>query len=253
MMGLYGSLVTGAVSLHRMFEVLEIPIEVEEPKQPVTKSEWVGEVEFDQVVFGYGAEPVLNGVSFRLRAGHTYLLTGVSGAGKSTVADLIVRLCDPQSGVVRLDSVDVRHIPLHTLRDQIALVEQTPILFHGTIADNIAYGRPDASNDEVERAAIEASLNMPLDTPAGERGGTLSAGQRQRVAIARALLRNPRVLILDEPFAALDEEARAAVLATLDRVTRSRTALIITHDAERMTGEVLLLKNGRVESACVSR
>jgi ATP-binding cassette subfamily B protein len=252
MMGLYGSLVTGAVSLHRMFEVLEIPIEVQEPAKPVHQ-EWRGEVMFDQVVFGYGAAPVLDGVSFRLEAGRTYLLTGASGAGKSTIADLIVRLCDPQSGVVKLDGVDVRNIPLTVLRDQIALVEQTPILFHGTIGDNIAYARQGATREELERAAMEASLNMPLDTEAGERGGALSAGQRQRVAIARALLRNPRVLVLDEPFAALDDEARAAVTATLDRVLRSRTGLVITHDAERMTGEVLLLKNGRVESACLSR
>jgi len=252
LMGLYGSLVTGAVSLHRMFEVLEIPIEVEEPKEPVVR-QWAGELEFDEVVFGYGSEPVLRGVSFRLQAGRTYLLTGSSGAGKSTIADLAVRLCDPQSGVVRLDGIDVRSIPLATLRNQVALVEQTPILFHGTIADNIAYARPDASSEEVQRAASEASLNLPLETEAGERGGTLSAGQRQRVAIARALLRDPRVLILDEPFAALDDEARAAVMATLERVTRARTALIITHDAERMTGELMVLKNGRVDSACVSQ
>jgi ATP-binding cassette subfamily B protein len=251
MMGLYGSLVTGAVSLHRMFEVLEIPIEVQEPAKPVHQ-EWRGTVTFENVVFGYGGAPVLDGVSFRLEAGRTYLLTGASGAGKSTIADLIVRLCDPQSGVVKLDGVDVKDIPLADLRDQIALVEQTPILFHGTIGDNIAYARPGAMREELERAAQEASLDMPLETEAGERGGALSAGQRQRVAIARALLRNPCVLILDEPFAALDDDSRAAVIETLDRVLRSRTGLVITHDADRMTGEVLLLKNGRIE-ACVPR
>jgi ATP-binding cassette subfamily B protein len=152
LMSLYGSLVTGAVSLRRMFELLEIPMEVREPDDPVEVTTWRGELELESVTFGYNA-PVLRGASMRLAAGRTYVLTGASGAGKSTLVDLLVRLYDPAGGTVRLDGHDVRRIPLRVLRGQIAVVEQTPILFHGTVGENIAYTRPEASPAEVAEAA----------------------------------------------------------------------------------------------------
>ncbi len=249
LMSLYGSLVTGAVSLRRMFEVLEIPVEVREPEGPfVAPAEWAGEVAFRGVHFRYEAAPVLAGVDFRLAPQSVTMLSGPSGAGKSTIGDLLLRLADPDQGSVLLDGVDVRQIPLGTLRELVGLVEQTPVLFHGTIAENIAFARPEATEGEVQAAATAAALSLPLETPVGERGNALSAGERQRIAIARALLRNPRVLILDEPVSALDEATRAGILVTLRTALAGRTALVITHD-ERLLDDarVLRLKDGKVD------
>lgn len=252
LMSLYGSLVTGAVSLRRMFELLEIPIEVKDPVDPVAVNEWRGELTVDAVTFGYNA-PVLRGASMHLEAGKTYVLTGASGAGKSTLVDLLVRLYDPAEGTVSLDGHDVRRIPLQVLRQKIAVIEQSPILFHGTAGENIAYSRPEASQAELEDAARAAALGLTLDTEVGERGSALSAGERQRVAIARALLRDPRVLILDEPVAALDGAARLAIRQTLERVLAGRTALIISHEQFWEGGEALELVDGRVRKvACPS-
>jgi ATP-binding cassette, subfamily B, bacterial len=252
LMSLYGSLVTGAVSLRRMFELLEIPIEVQEPAEPVAVAAWRGELTVENVTFGHNA-PVLRGASMHLEAGKTYVLTGASGAGKSTLVDLLVRLYDPGEGVVRLDGQDVRRIPLAVLRQQIAVIEQTPILFHGTVGENIAYSRPEASDSELAAAARAAALELPLETEVGERGSALSAGERQRVAIARALLRDPRVLILDEPVAALDGAARGAIRQTLERVLTGRTGLIISHEAFWEGGEALELMDGQIRKvACPS-
>jgi ATP-binding cassette subfamily B protein len=240
LMSLYGGLVTGAVSLRRVFEVFDIPIEVHDPGGAGVPVE--GAVEFRDVFF----ENVLQGASFRLEPGRIYTLIGASGAGKSTIADLIVRLYDTTSGAVLLDGRDVREWPLAVLRDQIAIVEQTPILFNASLAENIAYAQPSATSAEIERAAREAALTLPLDQMAGERGTALSAGERQRVAVARALLRRPRVLILDEPTASLDERTADEVMATLQRALAGRTGLIITHQARVMAGEVLELREGGV-------
>ncbi|MBC7927063.1 MAG: ABC transporter ATP-binding protein [Bryobacteraceae bacterium] len=248
LMSLYGSLVTGAVSLRRMFEVLDLPVEVQEPEHPIHVSSWDGEIEFENVWFAYGTEPVLKGVNFQLTPGTVTLLSGPSGAGKSTIADLMLRLCDPAEGCIRLDGHDLREIPLATLRDQIAIVEQMPILFHGTVGENIAYARPEASKAELEAAAADAALTLPLDTQVGERGAALSAGERQRVAIARALLRDPRVLILDEPVSALDAERRSTIRDTLERVLVNRTVLVITHEESILDGRWIRLRSGRIES-----
>ena len=240
LMSLYGGLVTGAVSLHRVFEVFQIPVEVRDPGGSLPPMR--GEIEFRDVHF----EHVLHGANFRLEAGKVYTLVGPSGAGKSTIADLIVRLYDTTSGTILFDGRDVREWPLAALRDQIAVVEQTPILFNATLAENIAYAKSTATPQEIERAAREASLNLPLDQAAGERGTALSAGERQRVAIARALLRQPRMIILDEPTAALDENTADDVMATLQRALVGRTGLLITHQPRMMMGEVLELREGRV-------
>ena len=241
LMSLYGGLVTGAVSLHRVFEVFAIPIEVRDPGTDAPPLR--GEIEFRDVHF----ENVLRGASFRLEAGKVYTLVGPSGAGKSTIADLIVRLYDASSGEILLDGLDVRQWPLLPLRDQIAVVEQTPILFNATLAENIKYAKPSATPAEIEQAARAAALTLPLDQVAGERGTALSAGERQRVAIARALLRQPRVLILDEPTSALDEQTADEVMATVQRALVGRTGLVITHQTRMMAGEVLELREGLVE------
>lgn len=240
LMSLYGGLVTGAVSLRRVFEVFEIPVEVRDPG--CSAAAMRGEIEFRDVSF----EGVLLSASFRLEGGKIYSLVGASGAGKSTIADLIVRLYDATSGEILVDGRNVREWPLAALRDQIAVVEQTPILFNATLRENIAYARPSATAAEIERAAFDAALTLPIDQMAGERGAALSAGERQRVAIARVLLRNPRVLILDEPTAALDERTADEVMATLHQAFAGRTVLIITHQPRLIAGDVLELREGRV-------
>lgn len=240
LMSLYGGLVTGAVSLRRVFEVFDLPVEVRDPGGAAAPLR--GEIEFREVQF----EGVLTGASFRLKAGQAYTLLGASGAGKSTLVDLLARLYDPTSGEILLDGRPLREWPLAVLRDQIAIVEQTPILFNTTLADNIAYARPQAAVAEIERAAREAALSLPLDQMAGERGTALSAGERQRVAVARALLRAPLVLLLDEPTAALDAATAADVMGTLKRAAQGRTTLLITHQPAQAMGEVLELREGRV-------
>lgn len=250
LMSLYGSLVTGAVSLRRMMEVLELPVEVNEPERPFVQSgEWKGEVRFEKVSFRYEAGEILEEANFVLAAGSTTVLSGASGAGKSTIADLMMRLCDPSRGVVRLDGVDLREIPLATLRTVVGVVEQTPVLFHGTVAENLRFARPEATAEELAEAARAAALTVPLERTVGERGAALSAGERQRIALARALLRNPKVLILDEPVSALDEETKAAILETLRRTLPGRTTLLISHEEGLLEAPVLRLRNGRVEEA----
>lgn len=241
LMSLYGGLVTGAVSLQRVFEVFAIPIEICDPGTQAPPMN--GEIEFRDVRF----ENVLHGASFRLEAGKVYTLIGPSGAGKSTIADLIVRLYDVTSGAVLVDGRDVRQWPLSALRNEIAIVEQTPILFHATLAENIRYAKPAATAAEIEQAARDAALTLPLEQMAGERGTALSAGERQRVAIARALLRQPRILILDEPTSALDEKTADEVMATVQHALSGRTGLVITHQTRMICGEVLELREGQVQ------
>jgi ATP-binding cassette subfamily B protein len=241
LMSLYGGLVTGAVSLRRVHEIFEIPIEVRDGSH-VPQEPFRGEIEFRDVRF----EHVLQGTSFRLLPGQTYTLIGPSGAGKSTIADLIVRLFDATSGEILVDGQEIRQWPVATLREQIAVVEQTPILFNATVAENIAYSRPAATRAEIAAAASAAALTISLDQMAGERGTGLSAGERQRIAVARALLRDPRVLILDEPTAALDEATADGVMTTIREALKGRTGLLITHQPRAILGEVLELQQGRI-------
>jgi ATP-binding cassette subfamily B protein len=198
---------------------------------------------------------VLEDVSFRVAPGEICAIAGPSGVGKSTLADLAIRLLDPDSGAVRLDGIDLRELRLADIRQSIAVVEQTPFLFHATLEENIAYARPDATREEIIEAARCASIHefiasLPdgYNTIAGERGLSLSAGERQRIAIARAVLRRPQVLILDEPTAALDTRTEAEFASALARALEGRTALIITHRpslAELATQQVRL-EGGRV-------
>ena len=250
LMSLHTNLVAGAVSLGRVFELLDAPVEVRERADAAPLGEVRGELEFDHVTFRHDREaPVLQDVSFRVPAGTVCALVGPSGSGKSTLADLVLRFYDPDSGTVRLDGRDLRELRLEDLRRAVALVEQTPCLFHASLRENLAYARPDASQAEIEAAARAAALHdfiaaLPqgYDTVVGERGLALSAGERQRVAIARALLRNPQVLILDEPTAALDP----AAARTITRLLRGRTVLLITHQPA-----LAAMADQVVESVCV--
>jgi len=236
LMGLYASLATVQVSLARVQEILDTPPEVVERSTPIRLSRVAGAIEFDGVTIDLGRGQVLRSVSFTAAPGQHLAIVGPSGSGKSTIADLLVRLLDPDAGHVRVDGHDVRDLALDDLRQHIVLVDQEPFVFHATIAENIRYARPEATDDEVRGAAEAAGIGWFISrlpdgylTIVGERGAALSAGERHRIALARALLVDPSVLVLDEPSAALDPVAERQLLAGYQQVMRGRTTLLITH------------------------
>lgn len=220
-----------------------------------------GEVRFDHVTFTYPTRPevaALTDVSFRIRPGEKVALVGPSGSGKSTIANLLLRFYDPDSGAIRIDGVDLRAVDPDTLRHQVGLVSQEPVLFSGTVRQNVLYGQPDASEEQVVDALRAANAwdfvsDFPdgLQTVIGERGIRLSGGQKQRVAIARALLKDPKLLILDEATSALDVESEALVQAALERLMEGRTTLIIAHRLSTVASAntVVVLERGRVAEA----
>jgi ATP-binding cassette, subfamily B, bacterial len=225
------------VGYERIQEVLEIEISVRDLPQARRASRFKGKIEFDHVNFSYDeATPVLKDISFKIEPGQVAAVVGPSGTGKTTIISLIPRFYDPQSGEVRIDGKDVRRYTLKSLREQISFVLQDTILFRAPIWENIAYGKPDASHEEIMRAAEVANAHefiekMPegYDTMLGERGVTLSGGQRQRIAIARAVIRDTPILILDEPTSGLDAASEEAVIEALDRLMKNRTTILIAH------------------------
>lgn len=249
-----GELAAAAAAAERVFEVLDEP-QVESPEPGPHRPPARGRITFEDVDFGYDdAHPVLRGISFDASPGDTVALVGPTGAGKSTLASLVLRLYEPVSGSVQLDGTDVRDLPLEWLRAQIALVPQEPPLLPTTVRENIRYGRLDATDEEVEQAARDANLielledARGLDLEVGERGITLSGGQRQRVAIARAFLRNSPVLVLDEPTSALDANSEVLVMDALERLAQGRVCLVIAHrlsTVHRAT-QVLVLEQGEI-------
>jgi ATP-binding cassette subfamily B protein len=256
LLGIYTNLLTGGVALERVFEVMDVAPEVSEIAAPASLPFVRQAVSFAQVRFRYTADaPVLQDVSFTIPAGQICAIVGASGAGKSTLADLLLRFYDPDGGTIAIDGQDIRQSRLDDLRRQVAMVEQTPYLFRATVRENIAYGRPEATLDEVRICAAAAaidtfiqSLPQGYETIVGERGVTLSVGERQRIALARALLRDPSVLILDEPTSALDPTSEAAVTGELLQVLRGRTAILITHRMSlvEMADLVVVIEDGRV-------
>ena len=257
LMGLYSSLATVQVSLARVHELLDTPPDVVERAAPISLTEVSGAIEFDRVSIDLGRGQVLSSVSFAVAPGERLAIVGPSGSGKSTIADLILRLLDPDAGSVKLDGHDVRDLALEDLRRHVVLVDQEPFVFHASIADNIRYARPGASLESVRAAARAAGIDefvsrLPdgYSTIVGERGAALSSGERQRIAIARALLVDPSVLVLDEPSAALDPASERQVLDGYDRIMRGRTTLLITHRlalASAADRVLVLTPNGIVE------
>jgi ATP-binding cassette, subfamily B, bacterial len=256
LMGLYTSIATARVSLNRVFEILDTPVEVNEAPGALALRDVRGDIEFRDVTLTYDRETVvLDSVSFEIPAGSLCAVAGPSGVGKSTIADLLLRFYDPQAGTIRLDGKDLREVRLGDLRREVVLVEQTAFLFNATIAENIRYGRPEATLEEIIRAAKAASIDAFIrslpegyDTQVGERGQALSAGERQRVALARALLRDPAVLVLDEPTASVDPITEQMIAAELAYVMRGRTTVVISHRLSLIEHAdwVIVIDNGKV-------
>lgn len=243
----------GAVD--RIFDLLNQENEIEEASGAVDLDGVSEGVEFDGVTFAYNGEPVLKDINLYVPKGEVYAIVGSTGAGKSTLLDLLPRFYDPQSGSVKIDGIDVRDIRRESLTDNIAIVGQHPFLFNRTIEENIRYGRREASDEEVRRAARAAhvhefveSLPEGYRTTVGERGGRLSGGQRQCVTMARAFLKDAPILILDEATSNLDSESEKAVQDALRNLTRDRTTFIIAHrlSTVRYADKIVVMKNGRI-------
>jgi subfamily B ATP-binding cassette protein MsbA len=244
------------VGMDRIEAILETDALVVEATDARPAPPLRGEFVFEHVSFAYGDGPlILRDVDFTIPAGSMAALVGPTGEGKSTIINLIPRLYDPQGGSVRIDGTDVKQWTVKSLREQISYVQQETLLFHTTLWENIAYGKPDASRAEIEEAArlanadeFIAKLPEGYDTVVGERGSTLSGGQRQRIGIARALIRNAPILILDEPTSGLDAASEALVTEALARLMQGRTTLVIAHrlGTIRRADVIMVLREGRI-------
>jgi ATP-binding cassette, subfamily B, bacterial MsbA len=256
--GLYSQVQEAIGASRRVFELLDTAPDLAEPEHPLALREVRGEVRFEDVRFRYGDRGddwVLDGIDLVARPGEVVALVGPSGAGKSTLVTLIPRFFDPVEGRVTLDGVDLRDLDPRALRRHVGVVPQETLLFSGTIADNVRYGRPDASDDEVVAAAVAAnadgfvrSFPDAYDTLVGERGVKLSGGQRQRIAIARAVLKDPRILVLDEATSSLDSESEALVQSALERLMRGRTTFVIAHRLSTVhnADRIVVVDRGRI-------
>jgi ATP-binding cassette subfamily B protein len=255
----WGEIALASGAAERLFEILGVRPEIKAPPHPLPLPQPArGEVLFDAVRFAYPTRPqivVLDGVSFRVKPGERVAIVGPSGAGKSTIFHLMLRFYDPSAGVVRFDGVPIADTDPYDLRRHIALVPQDTAIFAASARDNIRFGRPEASDGEVERAAELAladdfirRLPQGYETPVGERGVTLSGGQRQRIAIARAILRDAPLLLLDEATSALDAESETLVQAALERLMQERTTLVIAHRLATVLScdRILVMDHGRI-------
>ncbi|HEY2905582.1 MAG TPA: ABC transporter ATP-binding protein, partial [Vicinamibacterales bacterium] len=261
LMGLYASLATVQVSLSRVQELLDAKPDVVEQQSPVRLARVSGALAFDKVSLDLGRGQILASLSFAVAPGEMVALVGPSGSGKSTIADLLLRLIDPDQGAIYVDGHALTTVSLEDLRRRIVLVDQEPFVFHASIIENIRYARPEASDEDVRIAARAAGLDGFIGrqpdgyaTIVGERGAALSAGERQRLAIARALVAQPDVLVLDEPTAALDPETERHVIAEYRRLMHGRTVVVITHRAAvaDAADRVLTLAGGTVAERAAS-
>jgi ABC-type multidrug transport system fused ATPase/permease subunit len=252
---LYGQVQSAAAAMVKISGILDTETDIRSRPGAPAMGRIEGRIDLDEVTFAYGATPVLHGIEIHLRAGGCLALVGSSGGGKSTTAKLIARFYDPTAGAVRVDGVDLREIDLASYRRQLGVVLQDPFLFSGTIADNIRFARPEATDAEVAEVAaaigvdrVAARLSGGLDHAVHEGGSGLSAGERQLISIARALLADPRILILDEATSNIDRPTERLIEVALDRLLAGRTSLIIAHrlSTVRRADEIAVLDHGRI-------
>jgi len=245
----------GVAAAKRVFEILDQTPEVKDSPGAKELPPFSKEIEYRDVYFRYGDEMVLKGISFKVRKGEKVALVGSSGAGKTTIINLLPRFYDVTKGAILIDGVDIREVTLRSLRSQIGVVTQQTLLFNDTVRNNIAYGRPDIPQEEVEKVAKAADahdfiMKLPqgYDTVIGEQGVLLSGGQRQRISIARALLKDAPILILDEATSSLDTESEREVQQALDRLMENRTVLVIAHRLSTVRGadRILVISDGRI-------
>jgi subfamily B ATP-binding cassette protein MsbA len=245
-----------AVGYERIQEILETHLEVKDQPKAKKAPKFHGEIEFDNVSFCYTpGTPILTDVSFDMRAGQVSALVGPTGAGKTSIISLLARFYDPDKGVIRIDGTDIRQFKQKSLRQQMSFVLQETVLFRAPVWQNIAYGRPGATRDEIMKAAELANaaefiekLPEGYDAVLGERGMTLSGGQRQRIAIARAVIRNTPILLLDEPTSGLDSESEKLVFEALDRLMEGRTVVVIAHrlSTVQRADMIFVVDNGEI-------
>ncbi len=245
-----------ATAADRVFEILDTEPEAKPKGREITLDKVEGRITFENVYFAYNTgEPVLQGIDIDIKPGEMIGLVGPSGSGKTTLANLIPRLYDVTSGSIKIDGHDVRDLDMKSLRSQIGVVLQEPLLFHGTIAENIAYGVPDVSLDEIIWAAQAANahdfiMSFPdaYDTHTGERGLRLSGGQKQRISIARAILKNPKILILDEATSSVDTQTETLIQQAIERLIQNRTTIAIAHRLSTLKNadRILVIENGRI-------
>ena len=244
------------ISFERIQELLDMESRVRDLPGARPAPRFDGALAFDHITFSYdGVNPVLKDVSMRIEQGQVAAIVGPSGTGKTTIAGLIPRFFDPQAGRITIDGHDVREFTLKSLREQVSFVLQDTLLFRGTVWENIAYGRPDGEIEDVVRAAQQANahefiVKLPdsYATMVGERGTTLSGGQRRRIAIARAIVRDTPILVLDEPTAGLDAASERAVTEALERLMKGRTSIVIAHhlDTIRNADVIFVVKDAEV-------
>jgi len=258
---MFGMIVTqmgqASASAERIFEILDAKSDILDKPGAVQLPEVKGEIKFENVTFRYfgGGEPVLNKVSFEAKPGETIALLGATGSGKTTIINLLPRFYDPSEGRITIDGYDLRDVTLDSLRSQIGIVLQETTLFSGTIRENIAFGKPDATLEEIQNAARAAAahdfiMSFPdgYNTHVGERGQTLSGGQKQRVAIARALLLNPRILILDDSTSSVDLNTETQIQSALDTLMKGRTSFVIAQRISTVMNadQILVLDKGEI-------
>ncbi|SEI82887.1 ATP-binding cassette, subfamily B, MsbA [Propionispira arboris] len=253
----YGTIQKAMAAADRVFEVLDTQEDIKDKETAIILPKIDGKVTFENVVFEYKKDtPALRGISLEAKPGQMVAIVGPSGAGKSTIANLIPRFYDVNSGAIKIDDIDIRDVQMNSLREQIGIVPQETMLFSGTVAENIQYGRLEATLEEVVEAAKagnahEFILELPngYETKIGERGSNLSGGQRQRIAIARAILKNPRVLILDEATSALDTESEKLVQGALDKLMIGRTSFVIAHRLSTIlqAEQIIVLDRGQIK------